>query len=259
MLHTHTLPSPFSPFTGLRKWRGARGWTDLALHQRCCRNSPLGPGSLADEMQDGELHSIFLFLVSFSNAMNVHQRTATPLVFNSPSALTNISYHSLLVLAQKWHRPKDLWQNKFKSLSQELQVKVGAASLHHGSRQKEALHNTLGHSTSSVVSVLSFFWTEPKPPNTTSSPPCLYKMRWGLFTLEFLRHCWVLSYRWELFPSSPQPLLVLCRQGSRHLSWSSVFCALTPVMLSSWNLAQPLHSACSFTLFQPAKPFLEQL
>lgn len=35
----------------------------------------------------------------------------------------NRSYHSLLVLAQKW--PKDLWQNKFtKSLSQELQLKL---------------------------------------------------------------------------------------------------------------------------------------
>lgn len=57
--------------------------------------------------------------------MNVHQRMATQLVFNSPSALTNLSYHSLLVLAQKWHRPEDLWQNEFtKSLSQELQLKL---------------------------------------------------------------------------------------------------------------------------------------
>lgn len=90
--------------------------------------------------------------------MNVHQRMATQLVFNSPSALTNLSYHSLLVLAQKWHRPKELWQNKFtKSLSQELQVEVGAASLHHGSRKKEALCNTLGHFICSVVSFLPFF------------------------------------------------------------------------------------------------------
>lgn len=140
-------------------------------------------------------------------------------------------------------------------------VEVGAASLRHGSRKKEALHNTLGHFICSVVSFLPFFWTEPQSPNTTSSPPCLYKTRWGLFTLELLRHCWVLSYRWEnssLPPLQPPrtPLLILCRHGSRHLSWNSVLCGLTPVMLNSWKL---LHSAGSFTPLQPAKPFLEQL
>uniref|UniRef100_H0ZB20 Sodium/potassium-transporting ATPase subunit beta-1-interacting protein n=1 Tax=Taeniopygia guttata TaxID=59729 RepID=H0ZB20_TAEGU len=90
-----------------------KGWITLHSTKGAAGNSPLGPGSLAEEMQDGELHSIFLFLVSFSNAMNVHQRTATRLVFNPPSALTNLSYHSLLVLAQQWHRPKDLWQSTF--------------------------------------------------------------------------------------------------------------------------------------------------
>lgn len=46
------------------------------------------------------------------------------LFFNSPSALTNRSYHSLVVLADKWHRPEDLRQSKFtESFSQEIQLK----------------------------------------------------------------------------------------------------------------------------------------
>lgn len=197
--------------------------------------------------------------------MNVHQRMATRLVFNSPSALTNLSYHSLLY----WPRNGTGLKTSGRTSSPRASLKSYSWSrscfLHHGSRKKEALCDSLGHSICSVVSFLLFFWTEPKSPNTTSSPPCLCKTRWGLFTLELLRHCWVLSYRWELFPSWSPPIqdsLVLCRHGSRHLSWSSGFCGLTPVMLNSWKLVQPSapHSACSFTTpFQPAKPSLEQL
>lgn len=46
----------------------------------------------------------------------------TQSVLNSTSALMNHSYHSLVVLANRWQQPEDLRQKKFtRSLSQEIQ------------------------------------------------------------------------------------------------------------------------------------------
>lgn len=65
MLHIDALSSFFSPLQACVNEDEPEDGSALHGTKGAAGNNPLGPGSLAEEKQDGELHSIFRSLSSF--------------------------------------------------------------------------------------------------------------------------------------------------------------------------------------------------